>query len=122
MTDFMTIAHDYFTTQEKKSQPQTKLTSNIATFMDTITYLRWVLLHVFVVGKEQGVFFFFSLFIWFLLYEGSSNELQRKLPYCLLKGDQLNVDCFTKVIFLQRQSRAVACKFENPLGVVLWDR
>lgn len=40
---------------------------------------------------------------------------------CLLdhSGEQQKVDCFTEVVFLQRQSRAAASEFEDTLGVVL---
>lgn len=40
---------------------------------------------------------------------------------CLLvcSGDQQKFDCFTEVIFLQRQSGTVASKSEDTLGVVL---
>lgn len=64
----------------------------------------------------SSAFFLLLIFFSFLKVAGINCSIN-----CLLvcSGDQQKFHFFTEVIFLERQSGAVACKFEDTLGVVL---
>lgn len=65
----------------KISQPQTKFVSKMVGFIGTTIWLNCILPHWAVLFS-----IFFSLFFPPFLSEGSRNELQCKLPSCLLRG------------------------------------